>query len=129
MDEKQAKAYALLGLGLVDLALNKPEAREHILHSLRLRQETGEQLYQTSSLVGMAGLALHEGDAIFAAQLLGAVESRPQGTQWDDGGELIPFHTQTLAAIREQLGEVGVPVRLEGGAKWSLEEAVKKALE
>ncbi len=129
MDEKQQTAYALLGLGLVDLAENKPEAREHILHSLRLRRESGEQLYQTSSLVGLAGLALHEGDATFAAQLLGAVESTLKVLNGVLEGELIPFHTQTLAAIREQLGEPAFRSAWEEGAKWSLDEAVKRALE
>jgi adenylate cyclase len=129
MDEKRAKAYALLGLGLVDLALNNPEAREHILHSLRLRRETGEQLYQTSSLVGVAGLALHEGDSTFAAQLLGAVESAIKALNGVMEEELIPFHTQTLAAIREQLGEAAFQSAWEMGAAWSLEEAVRKALE
>jgi hypothetical protein len=128
MDEKQQTAYALLGLGLVDLAENKPEAREHILQSLRLRQESGEQLYQTSSLVGVAGLALHEGDATFAAQLLGAVESAIKMLNGVMEEELIPFHTQTLAAIREQLGEAAFQSAWEEGAKWSLEEAVQRVL-
>ena len=129
MDEKHTMAYVLLGLGLVDLAVNKPEAREHILHSLRLRREMGEQLYQTSSLVGVAGLALHEDDAIFAAQLLGAVESAIKTLNAVVEEELIPFHTQTLAAIREQLGEAAFQSAWEEGSQWSLEETVKKALE
>ena len=129
MDEKRAKAYALLGLGLVDLALNKPEAREHILHSLRLRREAGEQLYQTSNLVGVAGLALHEGDATFAAQLLGAVESALKALNAVMEEELNIFHARTLAATREQLGEPAFQSAWEEGAAWSLEEAVKKVLE
>jgi adenylate cyclase len=128
MDEKQIMGYALLGLGLVDLAVNKPEAREHILQSLRLRRETGEQLYQTSSLVGVAGLVLHEGDAIFAAQLLGAVESAIKTLNAVVEEELIPFHTQTLAAIREQLGEAAFQSAWEEGVAWSLEEAVQRVL-
>lgn len=55
-------ASALLGLGLVNLAEDKPEARENILHSLRLHQETGESLPQTSCLIGVAVLALREGN-------------------------------------------------------------------
>jgi tetratricopeptide (TPR) repeat protein len=128
MDEKQAKAYALLGLGLVDLAVNKPEAREHILHSLRLRRETGEQLYQTSSLIGVAGLALHEGNATFAAQMLGAVESALKALNAVMEEELNIFHARTLAAIREQLGEAAFQSAWEEGANWSLEEAVKRTL-
>ncbi len=128
MDEKQARAYALLGLGLVDLAVNKPEAREHILHSLRLRRESGEQLYQTSSLIGVAGLEFHEGDAIFAAQLLGAIESALKVLNAVMEEELIPFHRHTLAAIREQLGEAAFQSAWEEGAAWSLEEAVQRVL-
>ena len=129
MDEKQQTAYALLGLGLVDLAENKPEAREHILHSLRLRQESGEQLYQTSSLVGLAGLALHEGNATFAAQLLGAVESALKVLNGVLEGELNIFHARTLAAAREQLGDPAFQSAWEEGGKWLLEEAVKRALD
>ena len=129
MDEKRQTAYALLGLGLIDLAENKPEARKHILHSLRLRRETGEQLYQTSSLVGVAGLALHEGDATFAAQMLGAVESALKVLNGVLEEELNIFHGRTLAAVREQLGESAFQSAWEEGSKGSLEEAVKKALE
>lgn len=68
-------AYALLGLGRVDLAENKRKAREHILGSLRLHVETGEQFSQPSSMIGAAGLALQEGNPQFTAQLLGAAES------------------------------------------------------
>jgi adenylate cyclase len=128
MDDKSMMAYALLGLGLVGLAENKPEARKHILHSLRLRLETGEQAQQTFSLVGVAGLALSEGNATQAAQWLGAVESELMALSAAMEIEVMHFHTQTLAAAREQLGEVAFQSAWEEGAKWSLEEAVKKAL-
>jgi hypothetical protein len=42
--------------------------------------------------------------------------------------ELFPFHAQTLAAIREQLGEAAFQSAWEEGCGWSLEDAVKKAL-
>ena len=129
MGDKSMMAYALLGLGLVDLAEEKPDAREHILHSLRLRQETGEQLYQTSSLVGVAGLALHEGDATQAAGWLGAVESSLKALDAPMEPELIPFHAQTLAAVQAKLGAAAFQSAWEEGAGWSLEEAVKKALD
>jgi adenylate cyclase len=129
MDVKSIMAYALFGLGLVGLAENKPEARKHILHSLRLRQETGEQAQQTYSLVGVAGLALSEGNATQAAQWLGAVESALKALSAAMEVEVMHFHAQTLAAAREQLGEVGFQSAWEQGARWSLEEAVMKALE
>ncbi|MFN2215933.1 MAG: tetratricopeptide repeat protein, partial [Anaerolineales bacterium] len=74
-DQKNNMAYVLLGLGLADLAENEPSAKQHILESLRLREETGEQLQQTSSIVGLAALELHNGNASRAAQLLGVVAS------------------------------------------------------
>ena len=73
MSDKQRLAFTLLGLGLVALAENRwPEAGKHILDSLRLRVEMGDPVQQISSLVGVAGLALHEGNARQAAQWLGA---------------------------------------------------------
>jgi hypothetical protein len=128
MDDKTGVGYVLLGLGLVDLAENNPEARGHILHSLRLRQESGEQVQQTSSLIGAAGLALHFGNASRAAQLLGAVESALKALKAAVAEELLHFHAQTLAAAREALGEQAFQTAWDEGAKWSLEEAVELAL-
>jgi len=129
MDEKLIMAATLLGLGLVDLAENKPEAREHILTSLSVRQETGEQLGQTSSLIGMAGLALLEGNPHFAAQVLGAVESALKALKAVMEAEFKPFHDQTVARVKEQLGAAEFRSAWEEGAKWSLEETVKRVLE
>jgi adenylate cyclase len=129
MDEKSIMAYVVLGLGLVGLSENRPEAREHILYSLRLRQETGEQVSQTSSLVGMAGLALHEGNATRAAQWLGAVDSALKALNAVVESVLIHFHAQTLAAVKEQLGAAAFQSAWEEGAGWTLEEAVKKVLD
>jgi adenylate cyclase len=129
MNEKTIMAYLLLGLGLVDLAESKPEARENILHSLRLRQETGQRLLQTSSLIGVAGLVMQEGDPGFAAQLLGAVESALKGLNAVVESEVKFFHEQTLAKVKEALGEAAFQSAWEEGAKWSLEAAVKKVLE
>ncbi len=128
MDEKTYMAYALLGLGLVALAENTPDALEHILHSLRLRQEMGEQLQQTSSLVGGAGLALHEGNLTQAAQWLGAVESALKALNAVLEADVIHFHAQTLAAVRAQLSEAAFQSACEEGAGWTLEEAVAIAL-
>jgi hypothetical protein len=43
--------------------------------------------------------------------------------------EVRPIYTQTLAAAREQLGEAAFQSAWEEGAAWSLEQAVKKALD
>jgi len=128
MDDKTGVGYVLLGLGLAELAENNPNAREHLLHSLRLRQETGEQVQQTSSLIGVAALSLHEGNAPRAAQLLSAVESALKTRHAAVAEEVIHFHAQTLAKVKQALGEAAFQSTWEEGAKWSLEETVKKVL-
>jgi class 3 adenylate cyclase/predicted ATPase len=127
--DKSDMAYALFVLGLADLAEHRPEAREHILHSLHLRQEMGKQLQQTSSLIGVAGLVLEEGKPHFAAQLLGAVESALKTLNAVAEPDVKFFHEQTLAAVCEQLGEAAFQSAWEAGAAMTLEEAVKFALE
>ena len=129
MDEKQVMAYALLGLGLLDLAENKPDARGHILHSLRLRLGTNEKLYQTSSLIGTAGLVLKEGKPQFAVQLLGAVESALKELDAVMEPEMKPFYEQTLTKVKDALGDTAFQSAWEEGSGWSLGEAVKKALD
>jgi tetratricopeptide (TPR) repeat protein len=128
IDENLIMAYFLLGLGLVDLAENNPEARGHIFHSLRLGVKMGVKVTQTSSLVGLARLALQAGDARGAAQWLGAVESALKALGVVMEPEVIHFHAQTLAAVREQLGESAFQSAWVEGAGWSLEEAVALAL-
>jgi len=129
MDEKTIMAYLLLGLGLVELAESKPEARENILRSLRLRVETGQRLLQTSSLIGVAGLVMQEGDPGFAAQLLGAVKSALKGLNAVVESEVKFFHEQILAKVKEALGDAAFQSAWEEGSRWSLEEAVKKVLD
>lgn len=128
MEDVMSEAFALLGLGLVGLAEDKPDAGKHILHSLRLRQEIGEQWEQTSSLIGVAGLAVHDGKPQFAAQVLGAVASALEALNAVMEVEMIYFHTQSLAAAREALGESAFQLAWEQGAGWSLEEVVNRAL-
>jgi adenylate cyclase len=126
---KTILASTLLGLGLVDLAEHKTEARKHIMDSLNLRRETGENYWQTTSLIGVAGLVLHEGKPLFAAKLLGAVESALKRLNAVMEPEVIHFHAQTLAEAREQLGEATFLFAWNQGREWSLEEAVQIALE
>lgn len=128
MDDKTRMGYALIGLGLVELAENNPQAQELIINSLHLRQGTGEQVAQASSLLAFAGLVLKDGRAQFAAQLLGAVESALKELHAVIEPEMLRFHAQTLAAAREQLGEAAFQSAWQEGGRWSLEEAVRKAL-
>lgn len=128
MNVKRAKAYALFGLGLVNFAVGNAEAHEHLLHSLRLRQEIGEQPEQVSNLIGMAVLVLQAGHPQFAAQLLGAATSALKVLNAVMEPFVKPFHAQTLAAVREQLSEAAFQSAWEEGSQWSLGEAVKRAL-
>jgi hypothetical protein len=59
---------------------------------------------------------------------LGVVESALKTLNGVMEDELIPFHTQTLAAIREQLGEAVFRSAWEEGVAWSLEETVQRVL-
>jgi len=128
MDSKSQMGFALFCIGLVDLAENKPEAREHNLDSLRLHLELGEKLAQTSNLVAAAGWVLHEGNPRFAAELLGAVESALKGLNAVVDVGVKFFHEGTLAKVKDVLGDAAFQSAREEGARWSLEEAVKKVL-
>ncbi len=121
-------AYTLLGLGLVDVVEDRPEAREHILYSLRLRQEMDNKWAQTSSLIGVAVLALRGSNPKFAAQLLSLVQSALNALHAVIEADVLPLHAQTLEAVREQLGEAAFLSAWEEGLKWNLEETVKKVL-
>ena len=125
MDDKPGMARSLLGLGLMDLAEGKPEAREHILGSLRLG--TGELRLEPSSLIGVAGLALQEDAPLFAAQMLGAVQSAltPLGLVVEPMMNF--FHAQTLAKVKAALGETDFQAAWKEGSLWSLAEAVRRA--
>lgn len=129
--DKWGMAYALLGLGLV--ALTAPRdliaARAHILASLRLRQNTGDRLPQTSSLIGAAGLVLQEGHAQRAAQFLGTVATALQTLKVTLETEVEPWHNQTLAAARAQLGEAAFNAAWAEGEKMTLDAAVQLALQ
>lgn len=118
----------MLGLGLVALAENQPETGQHILCSLRLRVEMGEQVQQISSLVGVAWLALYESKARQAAQWLGAAAAALSALGATLEPAVIDFHAQTLAAAKERLDKAAFQQAWDKGAQWTLEEAVASVL-
>jgi len=128
MGDKWIAGGVLLGLGLVDLAEGAHDAREHILQGLRLYKKLGDKTHQTSCLIGIAGFVLQEGNPQRAAQLLGAAESELKRLKVVVDFEFQSFHTQTLAAVREQLGELAFQSAWEVGGQWSLEKAIHFAL-
>jgi len=125
-------AYCYLCLGLMALSVpvsrNLLTAREYISYSLRVRQALAAKLEQTSSLVGAAGLFLRTGNARRGAQLLGAVYAalNALGVSMEPG--ITRFHTQTLTAAQEKLGEEAFNTAWVKGAKMSIDEAVQFAL-
>jgi len=129
IDDKSNLSYSLLGLGLVALAKNSTEAREYILQSLRLRLETGEQVTQISSLIGVAGLLLYEGSLVQAAKVFGAIEAAFKALNAQEEPDHVKFHARILAATQEALGEAAFQDAWEEGSRWTLEETVKKVLE
>ena len=122
------RAHALLNLGLVGLAEGAPQSRQYILDSLRLRREMGVKRDQTSSLIGVAGLVLQEGNPQFAAQLLGAVAAALKALNAPMAPEMKSFHAQTVAKVKEALGEEAFNSTWGEGSCWSLEKAVMFAL-
>lgn len=127
VQQSTIKASALLILGLVGLAENDPQAGAYILDSLRAY--AGAKHKEIFSLIGVAGLALQNGNPQFAAQLLGAIDEALKVFDGVVTFELKYFHPQTLAKTKEALGEAAFQSAWEVGSAWSLEEAVAKALE
>ena len=125
--------YALLGLGITGLVLANGEpvalakARQYICESLHRRQEAGQSFQSTASLIGMAGYALHTGNAHRAAQLLGAADAALKALNAKVEVDILHFHTQTLAATRAALTEAEFQSAWDEGGKLSLEEAVQLA--
>jgi tetratricopeptide (TPR) repeat protein len=125
-------ANVLFGFGIVSLerltAEGIAEAKEYFVSSLNLRREMGEKLQLTSSLIGMARYDLSSGSPLRAAELLGAVDAVVKPLHITVEPDLLHFHAQTLTAVQEALGEEAFRSAWEEGARWSLDEAVGRAL-
>jgi tetratricopeptide (TPR) repeat protein len=132
-NDKSGMANALFGFGMVSLEQMTTEgitqAREYFVNSLRIRNELGEKLQVTSGLIGMARYALVTNNALQAAKLLGSVDAVVKPLHITVEPDLLHFHAQTLTKVKEQLGESAFQSAWDEGGRWSLEEAVKRALE
>ncbi len=122
-------ATDLLGLGLVELSLDKSLARAHILASLSLRREMGAQLAQTSTLIVVAGLAMREANPQIAARLLGAVKSSLQTLHAVVEPEMLYFYRETATAVPAAVNDKAFHAAWEDGRKLSLVRAVELAQE
>ena len=116
----------LVWLGLVDLAEDKPQAREHILGSMPLA--SGELRVEASCLIGVAGLATKDGASVFAAQLLRAVQSALDPQRLVVEPMVHFFHAQTLAKVKAALDETTFEASWKEGSLWSFTEAIRRAL-
>ena len=125
---KSTTAFAQLGLGLAELRLGMPTADDHIRQSLRLRQELGEKAHQISSLIGVAGAALAQNDALRAAQMLGAVAAATAEMKTMIEPAMRQFHDETVTAVRDILGEAAFQAAWAEGEHMTLDEAVASCL-
>lgn len=133
--DKNIVVFCLLSLGVLHLVNSQgapteiSEARRKLIAGLRLVREMGAQFLMTGGLVNMALLAVYEGNSHRSAQLLGAIDAALQMLHVPMDPLVVPFHQQALAAARKQLSEAAFQFAWEEGSQWSLEEAVRRALD
>ena len=133
--DKHIMALCLGYLGMSRLILSQgapaevKKARYQLAGGLSLFQEMGAQFHIATLLVDMAVLAMYEENPRHSAQLMGAVEAALQVLNVPMEPSVVPFHQQALATVRKQLGESAFHSAWKDGSKWSLEEAVRRALE
>ncbi|MEI7846172.1 MAG: tetratricopeptide repeat protein [Chloroflexota bacterium] len=137
IDDSSLIGYALLGLGMVALEQAAPgdratpiltTARQHITESLRLRQQMGEQLTLTSSLIGLALLAVKTADAPRAALLLGAIDAALKTLMAAMEPEMREPHRQAFQQARSLLDEPTFQTAWQTGAALTLTQAVHLVL-
>jgi tetratricopeptide (TPR) repeat protein len=126
---KYGECIALLNFG--NLAIDQKDAataRTMYVASLRISQAMGNQNNLFFSLNGLAATAVLAQDLPRAARLAASAETLrlSLGTAWDviEGR----IYEATLTAARAGLGEAAFQSAWEEGGRWSLEEAVAKAL-
>lgn len=129
MSDTQNIALNRLGLGLVALARNNPsEARLHMLAALKNDHENGMPLSQMADLIALAGLVLRDGEHQRAAQLLGFIAATTKALNAKTLPFILYFHTQTIAATRQALGEADFQAAWQEGEQWLLEETIQEIL-
>jgi hypothetical protein len=130
LGEKRVLGYCLLGLGLVALAQAETlPARQFMTESLKLREEMEDKLPLASNLVGLAGLAVTEGDPIRATQLIGVVEALLDSIKAKMEAEVHRVHERTIAAARSALGAEAYDAAYAEGQAMTLEQAIALASE
>jgi hypothetical protein len=132
MKETSLTASALLGLALLQLDGSETcaaGAAQLVAESLSLRLAMSEPLPLTSSLIGAAMLALCLGDAARAARLLGAVDAALAAIAAPVESEMRVFHERARAESLGALGPASLEKERASGARWSIEDAVRVALD
>ena len=103
-------------------------ARAAFVESLSLMRDSGDNDVYVQNLRGIAEVALQQGNAPFAAKLLGAVEKIRQRTQYVIDPVAQPDFEATLTATRSRLGDSMYATAFAEGYALSLDQAVACAL-
>ncbi|MDA0246189.1 MAG: tetratricopeptide repeat protein [Chloroflexi bacterium] len=130
-------ALALFGLGRVALAeaVAAPtpdhiaEAHRLLRQSLRLNYESGWPLSAASDLIGLARLAVVDGQFVRAVQWLGTAVSTLTAAQAKIRQEVVPLYEQTITLTRAKLGETDFAAAWAEGETMNLEQAIAYAEE
>jgi adenylate cyclase len=129
LKDKEFVAAALLMLGVLELPANPRQARDRILESLRLGRQLDSPQRQAAGLVGIAGLALHHGNARRAALSLGAALAACQTHDVRLPAELVVLQETLSAEARAALDEPAFTAAWAEGEAMPLEAVVAAALD
>jgi predicted ATPase/class 3 adenylate cyclase len=122
-------ARSLFNLGAVAFRLDRREdAQASLRESITLCRDLGDKEDLAWCLEGFAAIAAAEGEPGRAGLLLGAAEA----LLGNMGAALKPFerqlHEETVASVRESLGEAGLADAVSRGAGLSTDDSVELAL-
>ncbi len=123
--DKGSMAEALSHLGeLARLRGDEKAARAYVLQSIAILREVGDKSGLAASLEACAGLARSEEQFYAAAQMLGAADTLRREISNPVRPSQRPHYEQTLAAVRETLGEERFRQAWEKGQVLTLEHAL-----
>lgn len=123
-------AACLSNLGGVARDIADPNrARAFYSDSLQLFNALCDTAGIAALLLCLGSLSAQQGDAGRATRLFAAVETLHTSNDIVERASLGPAHHRTIAALREQLGQVRFDRIWAEGRAWSLDDAVTHALE
>lgn len=134
MGVKWGIANALSNLGMISLEWKHYQDAETLhTESLRVRIEIEDKQAVPYNLIGLANTALEWQDKEEGGRHAARLAASAQAMMISSGAVVEWYfpriYERAVAAAREQLGEAAFQAAWEEGSQWSLEEAVKRALE